>query len=94
MSDLCVGKFGIQEPIDTCTRINPRDVDLFLIPGIAFGKDKTRMGRGKGYYDQLLQGVSGTTIGLCYNAQIYTSVVHDAKDVQLDIIVTETEIFV
>jgi len=92
--DLHIGTYCIQEPNNTCKRIAPQIVDLFFVPGIAFGNNKTRIGRGVGYYDRLLKKTGGITIGLAYDVQLYATVPHSTRDVQLDIIVTETSTYV
>ena len=52
-ADLEVGSFGIKEP---CGKLftDYEDIDVAVIPGMAFDKDGNRLGRGKGYYDRFL----------------------------------------
>lgn len=91
--DIHIGTYGIQEPNDTCKHVAPPKIDLFLIPGIAFGQNGSRIGHGKGYYDRLLQKVKVPIIGLAYDIQMYSTVAHGVKDKKVDIIITETHIY-
>lgn len=52
-ADLEMGSFGIMEP---CGKLftDYEDIDVAVIPGMAFDKDRNRLGRGKGYYDRFL----------------------------------------
>ena len=52
-SDLAQGAYNIMEPTGEVFD-NYTDIDIAVIPGVAFDKDGNRMGRGKGYYDRLL----------------------------------------
>ena len=84
------GKFGIREPSEFCVPIPPNDLDLVLVPGVAFGLDGHRLGRGKGYYDRLLQSFSGTKVGVAFEEQIVEVVPSEANDVRMDVILTPT----
>jgi len=70
----------------------PKDIDLFIVPGLCFAEDGHRIGYGGGYYDYLLKDKSVTKIGLCYDFQILKSVPFIEKDVPVDIIVSEKRI--
>ena len=49
-------KWGIPEPPhEKCTISQPGDIDLLLVPGVAFDKLGGRLGQGKGYYDRFIQ---------------------------------------
>ena len=90
--DLTEGAYGIPEP-KTISAANTVDMDIILVPGLAFDKNGGRMGFGKGYYDRLLQGSKATKIGLCYEFQLHSKIPTDAHDVPMDIIVTEEKIW-
>ncbi len=65
------GSFGITEPqgLEPCP---PEDIDLMIVPGVAFTPDGKRMGRGKGFYDKYISQASfrAHTIGVCFKEQI------------------------
>jgi 5-formyltetrahydrofolate cyclo-ligase len=88
--EILSGKFGIREPAETCVAIPPNDLDLVLVPGVAFGLDGHRLGRGKGYYDRLLQNFTGTKIGIAFDEQIVDAVPSEQNDVPMDLILTPT----
>ena len=52
--DIKAGRFGIREPADHCVALELKRLDLVLVPGVAFDLHGRRLGRGKGFYDQLL----------------------------------------
>jgi 5-formyltetrahydrofolate cyclo-ligase len=88
--EILSGKFGIREPAETCVAIPPNDLDLVLVPGVAFGLDGHRLGRGKGYYDRLLQDFTGRKIGIAFDEQIVYAVPSEQNDVRMDLILTPT----
>lgn len=80
-----VGAFNI---IESKGRIVPiseyQDIELAIIPGVAFDKEGNRLGRGKGYYDRLLPLLKCHTIGLCYPFQMVEQVPHEPHDIKVD----------
>ncbi len=87
-TDLRLGQFGIREPTDTCPEIPLNRLDLLLIPGVAFDLHGRRLGRGKGFYDQLLATVRGKTCGVAFDEQIVDEVPVEPHDVLLNCILT------
>jgi ribonuclease D len=83
-SDLCEGAFKINEPkADLPAFENPPAA--FLVPGVVFGKDCTRIGHGVGYYDRFLAAFKGIPrLGLAYSAQIRNSLPQSATDMKMD----------
>ncbi len=90
---LTSGSFGLQEPDDTCRRIDIEDVDFAVVPGLAFDRQGGRLGRGKGYYDRLLREASAVKAALCFNEQLTEQVPMEAHDGRMDMIVTENGIY-
>lgn len=85
--DVTKGTLGILEPTNQCTRVPISAIDLFIVPGVAFGQDGTRLGMGKGYYDRLLTGITTPTIGLAYPFQVFDSVPTTDTDIRLSHII-------
>lgn len=91
MDDLKKGAYGILEPSVVKTA-DERDIDVILVPGLAFDRHGGRMGFGKGYYDRLLETSSAVKIGLCYDFQLFDTIPTESHDVPMDFIITEKEI--
>jgi 5-formyltetrahydrofolate cyclo-ligase len=89
-TDLKLGHFGIREPASRCARLVSNRLDLILVPGVAFDLQCHRLGRGRGYYDQLLGLMSGTTCGAAFENQILNHVPVEPHDVRLNCLLTPT----
>ncbi len=87
------GQYGILEPCPENSRILLKSLDFCVVPGLMFGCDGTRLGRGKGHYDRILDAFSGFKIGVCHQGQIMSTVPVNQFDVPVDIICTELNVF-
>ncbi|MDR3232870.1 MAG: 5-formyltetrahydrofolate cyclo-ligase [Planctomycetaceae bacterium] len=94
--ELEAGTFGILEPKPPVYRDRSRqialdDIDVVLVPGLAFDRSGSRLGRGKGYYDRFLKKLkpSALKIGLAFECQIFDEIPADGSDVPLDLVITE-----
>lgn len=85
-----IGSFRIHEPIGEDI-INVQEIELAIIPGVAFDRNGARMGRGKGYYDRLLSTTNALKIGICYDCQLLDSIPQETHDIKMDAIVTPTQ---
>ena len=66
------GPFGVLQPdINSCVQVEAKDLDIVLVPAVAFDKQGRRLGRGNGYYDRFLDKLSARTckIGLAFSFQ-------------------------
>ncbi|HBY56373.1 MAG TPA: 5-formyltetrahydrofolate cyclo-ligase [Candidatus Atribacteria bacterium] len=93
--ELAKGKKGIFEPKEEYRRLFPaKDLDLIILPGVAFDTEGNRIGRGLGYYDNFLKGVnpSTNTIALAFEIQIVEKIPTNEKDVPVNKIITEKRI--
>ena len=85
---LSKGAFSVLEPV--CGSVVPvENIDVVLVPGIAFDAKGARAGFGKGCYDRLLSGCYGVKVGYCYSNQLCEHIPVDENDVYMDYIVTE-----
>ena len=84
------GNYGIREPVDP-SLVPLRDIDLVLVPGVAFDPAGNRLGRGGGYYDRLLNGFEGTTVAVAFDFQVFPEIPCDAHDIPVQYVVTDTE---
>ncbi len=94
-NELEKGKKGILEPKREYYRLfPPEDIDLIIIPGVAFDLNGNRIGRGFGYYDNFLRKVcpSAKIIALAFEMQIVKKIPNDKNDIPVDKIVTEKRI--
>lgn len=71
--------------------VSPAWPDLIMVPGVAFDPGGGRLGRGGGWYDQLLGDPSrqALAVGVAFAAQIVRSVPCEEHDVRVDLVVTE-----
>ena len=91
MDDMKKGAYGILEP-KTVRKADENNIDVILVPGLAFDRNGGRMGFGKGYYDRLLESSKAVKIGLCYDFQILEKIPTESHDVPMNFVITEKEI--
>ena len=90
-----IGAYGIREPKkDPYNELNVEDIDILIVPAVAYDKDCYRLGYGGGFYDRFLENLrkDAVTIGIAFDLQIFDEVPKEAHDAQLDYIVTESRI--
>ena len=92
LNDLKVGNFNILEPNEHTKIINPKEIEILFIPGLAFGRGCERLGRGGGYFDRFLLGSSGLKVGLAYEFQIFDSLPVQKHDIKMDRIITDASL--
>jgi len=86
---LVKGRYGIPEPKTPAWK---GDIDLVLVPGVAFDKELHRLGRGGGYYDRFLKRLKvGKKIGVCYDFQLHDNLPHAIFDQMMDRVVTPSK---
>jgi len=90
LAELKPGAFGIFEPdVRPGRAVLPEELDLAIIPGIAFDERGNRVGYGHGYYDRLLKRVFAPAIGLAYENQLLSGIPAECHDVPVQLIITE-----
>ena len=88
------GAYGIKSPVvSRSSFIEPEDIDLVLVPCVAFDEAKNRLGHGAGYYDRYLPRCSRAVFVLAaFQVQKLDGLCCDAHDVKMDIVVTENAV--
>ncbi|HIZ87954.1 MAG TPA: 5-formyltetrahydrofolate cyclo-ligase [Candidatus Coprenecus pullistercoris] len=90
--------YSIPEPDCGSEEVRIQDIDLVVVPGVAFDATGGRMGRGKGFYDRLLAGASDSCqggpykVGVCFDFQMVDAVPREPHDMLMDAVVSETGI--
>ncbi|MDE6333863.1 MAG: 5-formyltetrahydrofolate cyclo-ligase, partial [Muribaculaceae bacterium] len=64
-------------------------IELIIVPGVAYDTRGNRIGRGKGFYDRLLQDTKAVTMGVGYSCQLCDDIEPDAFDVPVHYVITE-----
>lgn len=83
--------FGIPEPEGEDINLSKTNIDLVVVPGMAFTTDGCRLGRGKGYYDRLLSRPELRSVrrtGICFPFQLLPKLPVEAHDIRMHRIVT------
>ena len=93
---LTTNRFGIAEPAADAPHIAADEIELLLLPLVAFDSQLTRLGRGGGYYDRYLSSYSTsarpTLIGVAHCCQRSEELLpREPWDVPLDLVVTERD---
>jgi 5-formyltetrahydrofolate cyclo-ligase len=93
-SEVKAGKFGIPEPKPEFRRpFPPEEIDLVVVPGLAFNEQGHRIGYGGRYYDHfLVRCPQSLHIGLAYEIQIVNDIPSSEWDIPVHKIITEDKV--
>ncbi len=88
------GAYGIREPDPASPQIDPAEIGLVVVPGVAFDRTGVRLGYGGGYYDRTLPVLraanpSVALIGLAYAFQVVDALPRDPHDIPVDGVATD-----
>lgn len=84
-----LGAFHIEEPTGENT-VNPDEIEMVVVPAVAYDRKGNRLGRGKGFYDRLLSTTKATKVGVGYEFQILDEIPVEPHDVKMDIVITQS----
>jgi len=100
LDDLASGTYGILEPRSELRappsgRVEAGQIDLVMVPGLAFDRRGGRLGHGKGYYDQFLPRLRQDVlaVGVAYECQLLGEVPMLPSDVFMDRVITEEAVY-
>lgn len=85
------GVYGIKAPDPECSRlVDPAEIDVVLLPCVAFDRERNRLGHGAGYYDRYLPRCNrAKLICVAFEAQRLERVTVDEHDRKMDMVITE-----
>jgi 5-formyltetrahydrofolate cyclo-ligase len=100
MDELALGMYKILEPRPELRslpekRVAVEELDLIMVPGVAFDRNGARMGHGFGYYDKLLEHARPATplVALAFECQLFPEIPTAEHDIFMDNIITEQAIY-
>ncbi len=79
--------FGVKEPTGKVAG-DYENIDLIIVPGVAFDKNNNRLGRGKGFYDRFLKKTNAYKLGVCFPFQLFENIPVTDNDVKMDQVIT------
>lgn len=92
-SALVPHRYGMLEPGEDCPPVEGTDIDLVLVPGLAFDRSGGRLGQGGGYYDRWLAGFPGVTAALCRAPLLLEHIPREAHDLPVALVLTEDGLY-
>ena len=81
--------FGIKEPVKSLAAADPKDIDVVVLPAVAYNEEGTRLGMGGGFYDRFIESCGNDRpylLGICYEFQICSDVPSTDHDAVADFI--------
>ena len=90
---LVAGRWGTREPPPSAPVVLPAEIDVALVPGLAFGRDGGRLGYGGGFYDAFLAETATFRVGVGPAAALVAAVPTEPHDARLDAVVTDAGAF-
>jgi 5-formyltetrahydrofolate cyclo-ligase len=87
-----VGPYGIREPKAHLPAVRPEELDVLLVPGVAFSENGQRLGMGAGFYDRYLPGTRSDSlrVALCFDFQVLPELEQEPWDQPVHWVLTET----
>ena len=92
-----IGAYGIREPKkDPYNELNVEDIDILIVPAVAYDKDCYRLGYGGGFYDRFIEHLrdDAITIGIAFDLQVFDSIPKENHDAQLNYVITENNMYI
>jgi 5-formyltetrahydrofolate cyclo-ligase len=87
--------FGVREPLASAPQVAPEQVDLVLVPGLAFDMRGYRLGYGKGFYDRLLPRLRrASSAGMAFELSLLPEVPSEEHDIPVQRVVTEKRVLI
>ena len=89
VSALHCTRFSAPDP-EKSTWVDPKKIDVVIVPMVGFDKDNNRLGQGGGYYDRYLTRCPGAKhIAVAFAEQEFDRIETDFFDLPVDMVVTD-----
>ena len=92
LEELHPAMLGIPAPPETAPVILPTELDLIIVPALAYDKSGHRLGYGGGYYDRYLRDTPAFTIGLAREFLMKEKLPTQPHDIAVKCIITENRV--
>jgi len=83
---------GIPAPPETAPIMPPDEIDLIIVPALAYDTKGYRLGHGGGYYDRYLFGIPAYTVGLARERLIKAELPRQPHDIAVRCVITEDKV--
>lgn len=96
-NDITIGAYGIREPKQNpSNELDIKDIDVLIVPAVAYDKHGYRLGYGGGFYDRFIENLNDNalTIGIAFELQVFDNIPKEYHDAQLNYIITESNTYV
>ena len=88
-TDLQPGAMNIPEPAPYTPAVRPEDIDILVVPGVAFTRHGDRMGYGGGFYDRFIpQCTKAKILALAFDEQMVDSLPAEPHDLRINTVIT------
>lgn len=94
-ADVCPGPYDIKSPVPERSKfVEPAEIELVIVPCVAFDRERNRLGHGAGYYDRYLPRCGEfRCICVAFEAQRLECVTMDEHDRKMDMVITESAVY-
>lgn len=85
--EFSISSLKIQEPLPEKPAVDPKDIDVVVLPALAYNEEGTRLGAGGGFYDRFIGSINGVgpyLLGICYEFQLCSDIPYDEYDISAD----------
>ena len=90
---LTIHPFGMAEPASDLPVVSPEQIELALVPGLAFDRNGWRLGYGGGYYDRFLREFGGISLGVVYDVLLLENLPRDKHDMPMQWLASENMLY-
>jgi len=93
LSELRPAMLGIPAPSEDAPVLSPNELDLIVVPALAYDRAGFRLGYGGGYYDRYLADIPAFTVGIARERLLLDEVLREPHDIAVKCLVTEKDVY-